>query len=143
MAGGSGLQSLEGSPADARCENAATLAVVVVDCKKRRRESTEVPQMSAVHYCMLAEFQIANIAEASWGSGGTLQSPMNYRQSKLPKPLPASMSANADNDSYGEPTFHTVFFRASGLLSGLLVILELSRQVFAARVDRRRPYAPC
>src|SRR5258708_27549420 len=36
-----------------------------------------------------------------------------------------------DNDSYGEPTFHTVFFRASGLLSGLLVIQELSRQVYA------------
>src|SRR5260370_16761513 len=34
---------------------------------------------------------------------------------------------------YGEPTFHTVFFRASGLLSGLLVIQELSRQVYAAR----------
>ena len=73
------MQSLEASLAEARCENAATVAVVVVDCKKRRRESTEVPQMSAVHYCMLAEFQIANIAEASWGSEGTLQSPVHYR----------------------------------------------------------------
>src|SRR5260370_25667726 len=34
---------------------------------------------------------------------------------------------------YGEPTFHTVFFRASRLLSELLVIQELSRQVYAAR----------
>jgi hypothetical protein len=74
MAGGSDLQSLEASPANARCENAATVAVVVVDCKKWRRENMAVPQMSAVHYCMLAEFQIANIAEASWGSESTPQS---------------------------------------------------------------------
>ena len=51
--------------------------------------------MSAVHYCMLAEFQIANIAEASWARRGTLQSPVHHRQSKLPKPLAALMSTSA------------------------------------------------
>ena len=79
MAAGNGLQSLEASLADARCENAATVAAVVVECKKRRRENMEVPQMSAVHYCMLAEFQTVNIAESGWGSEGTLQSPVHHR----------------------------------------------------------------
>jgi hypothetical protein len=32
------------------------------------------------------------------------------------------MTNASEANSYGEPTFHTVFFRASGLLSGLLVI---------------------
>src|SRR5207249_2589916 len=70
MAAGSGLQLLETSSAEAMPESAVMLPVMAVDCKKRRRENMEVPQMSAVHYCMLAEFQDREHRGGQLGLGG-------------------------------------------------------------------------
>src|SRR5215831_4686159 len=75
IAGGRGLQSRENSSAGPRLESAATPAAVVVDCKKRRRESMEIPEIERRTLLHVGENSRWRTLVGSWVSGGTLQSP--------------------------------------------------------------------